>query len=580
MLKVISIHDGHSASVAYMVDGNIEFAIQEERLSLIKNQGGFPHQALQETLTQCGISIHEIDQFVFVGYNAATSMVDRNAILKRYKTLANEGPRPWKRLCRAYLSRLLKPEIARQRQQTHNQQKRMEPLLLKGVSSEKISFIEHHLCHAAAAAFGWGKKDNIAVITSDSSGDGISGSVSLFKNGTFTRYASISVHDSIARLYATVTYFMGMVPLEHECKIMGLAPYGAHSTQSQSIANALLDLFEFDNNGLTFKRKKHIESVRHFSHRIKTILMYHSFHSIAAGLQSFVEQFISTWVNHSLITLGCDKVALAGGLFMNVKLNQAIMNLDAVNDMFVFPSCGDETTVFGALYYHYFSSTGHYPTPMTTAYLGGQFSQQDVKSYLDTYTHPTCTIAYEYYENIEEKIASLLAQHHIVARVKGRMEFGARALGNRSILANPTHPDVIREINQMIKCRDFWMPFAPAMIHEDRYIINPKHINANYMIMGFDSRVEKRDVMRGVIHAYDGSCRPQVVSKSQNPDFYNLISHFHTLTGESVILNTSLNLHGLPMVYTLKDAMHVLEESGLHYIALDNYLVWKTPITT
>jgi carbamoyltransferase len=157
------------------------------------------------------------------------------------------------------------------------------------------------------------------------------------------------------------------------------------------------------------------------------------------------------------------------------------------------------------------------------------------------------------------------------------MEFGARALGNRSILANPAAPGVVKLINEMIKCRDFWMPFAPSVLaeHSEKYFKKPKPMPAPYMIMTFDSRREKRNAMAAAIHPYDGTGRPQEVYESWNPDYHRLISHFAELTGEALILNTSFNLHGEPVVCSPTDALRVFDISGLQHLAIGNFLLSK-----
>jgi carbamoyltransferase len=178
---------------------------------------------------------------------------------------------------------------------------------------------------------------------------------------------------------------------------------------------------------------------------------------------------------------------------------------------------------------------------------------------------------------VERSAAELLAKGSVVARFKGRMEFGARALGNRSILANPAVPGVVKIINEMIKCRDFWMPFAPSVLAErsERYFFKPKPVEAPYMILTLDSRPEKREVMAAAIHPYDATGRPQEVYSSWNPDYHRLISHFEQLTGEAIILNTSFNLHGEPVVCSPEDALRVFDISGLEHLAIGSFLLSK-----
>lgn len=572
---MISIHDGHTSSVALMIDGEVMYAIQEERITREKNAGGFPLNALNNLLEYNKLTIEDIDKFIFVGYTSAFNLKSRKDVLNKYSRFYNnvEGVNK-----RSYaIKSFLKNYIPKEKIQNHYYKKhmhgRISPLIKMGVPENKIDFVEHHTCHAASAAYGWGINDDFVIITSDSSGDGISGTVNIFKDGELKRLAYIDIDDSIARIYSLITYYMGMVPMEHEYKLMGMAPYAENSRQAREIADYFHSLFEFDSE-LTFKRKKGIEPVYLMGPRLEKFLRFRRFDHICAGLQLFVEEFITKWIKRILNHLKMGKIALSGGLFMNVKLNKRIMELDEVEDIFIFPSCGDESNVFGALYHIYYKKYGKKPKPLTHYYMGPEYSDDEIKEAIDSYQFNS-KVSVENYENIESEIAKLLAKGKIVARFKGRMEFGARALCNRSILANPSIPDVVKTINRMIKSRDFWMPFAPSMINSERYIINPKKIKAPYMILTFDTKKEKIKIMNAAVHPYDETCRPQEIYEDWNPDCFRLIKEYERITGESVILNTSFNLHGYPIVCAPKDALYVFDNSGLEYLAIGNYLLAK-----
>jgi len=368
---------------------------------------------------------------------------------------------------------------------------------------------------------------------------------------------------------------MGMVPLEHEYKIMGLAPYAEEVKQAREISDYFYNLFEFNRDGLTYKRKLGIEPVYEFGPRLKEYLAFKRFDIVGAGLQMFIERFVSEWVVMALKTLKVRKVAFAGGLFMSVKLNKIISELEQVENMFVFPSCGDESTVFGMLYYKWYELTGKNPSPLKHLYFGGDFSEKEILDSLNKYNFKNRKVRWQKTENIENKVAELLSKKEIVARFDGRMEFGARALGNRSILANPQDYNSVKTINKMIKNRDFWMPFCPSMTDSENYIINPKDINSPYMVMTYGLKQGVLPKMVATVHPYDETCRPQEVYKEWSPKYYGLIKEFKNLTGESVILNTSFNLHGFPVVYTPEDALFVLDNSGLNYLAIGDFLVEK-----
>lgn len=581
-MKLISINNGHGASVAYMEDGIIKFALQEERLTRIKNQPGFPRLALLKALEVQEVSIDDIDAFIFTDQaTIGIGRADQDARYWKGKFNSMFEPKPHslalnlRQSIRCLLSYI--PPIdkhLKKRSMERMQAERAEPLNLLGVPHERIVFMDHHTCHASSAAYGWGMNGKFAVLTSDGIGDGVCGTISLFQDGRLERKAEIRPEGSVALIYAMTTSYLGMQPIEHEYKLMGMAPYAEQAPQARSIADALRKLFVFNEDGLTYRPKdqNHPQNLAGF---LKTLFAYQRFDHIAAGMQIFTEEFVAEWTDRLMKKLAVRKIALSGGLFMNVKLNKKIMELDQVDDVYVFPSCGDDTNVFGALYRYYFQKTGKVPQALTHLYLGGEHTNEEIKAAINSFPFKT-PIESKYYDDVEQKVAELLADNHIVARFSGGMEFGARALGNRSIIANPSHPETIQIINKMIKSRDFWMPFAPSCIDLDTYFENQKRISSPYMMFTFNTKKEKVKFAAAAIHPYDQTARPQEVREDDNKNYHSLLRKFEKLTGENIVLNTSFNLHGYPVVYSPKDALEVLDSSGLQYLALGNFVIHKT----
>jgi carbamoyltransferase len=326
----------------------------------------------------------------------------------------------------------------------------------------------------------------------------------------------------------------------------------------------LRKLLEFDkSNPLVWHRVGDCPETYFSYDYLKKLLELKRFDVVCAGLQRFAEDMLTTWVANCIAKTGIRKLALGGGVFMNVKVNQAIMNLPEVDDVYIYPSCGDETNAMGAAYHIYAENADPRSiVPLDGLYLGREFDDDAILKTLKK----TNEFEWEYVEDIEAETARLLTEGQVVARFKGRDEFGARALGNRSIVGDPCRDGVIREINDMIKSRDFWMPFAPSMIPSaaEKYLVNEKKVDAPYMIMAFDT-TDLRTDMPAALHPYDSTARPQVVKKETNPDYYRLIEEFEKRTGRGVILNTSFNLHGYPIVGT-----------GLRNLTLGNYLVRKS----
>ncbi|OGM56591.1 hypothetical protein A2955_02440 [Candidatus Woesebacteria bacterium RIFCSPLOWO2_01_FULL_37_19] len=256
------------------------------------------------------------------------------------------------------------------------------------------------------------------------------------------------------------------------------------------------------------------------------------------------------------------------------------MELPGVKSLFIFPSCGDESTAIGAAYYVY-QNAREYDNSLSRIesieelYFGPEFTEKEISMELKKPKYKKYKV--RKVTAMEKEIASLISNRKIVARFAGRMEWGARALGNRSILTHPQNLEGVRDINEQIKSRDFWMPFACSILSEkmDKYIINPKKVAGQYMILAYDTNKLGAEKLRAAIHQYDFSVRPQEVMKKYNPRYHKLISEFEKLTGTGAVLNTSFNLHGYPIVCSPEDALYVFENSGLEYLALENFLVSK-----
>ena len=255
------------------------------------------------------------------------------------------------------------------------------------------------------------------------------------------------------------------------------------------------------------------------------------------------------------------------------------MELPEVEDMFIFPPAGDDSISIGAAILAYLKiqkkrKGSTYIEPLKDLYLGEDITEkiEDFIANLDTSDYRI-----QKPENINEVAAYLLASNKIVARFAGRMEYGPRALGNRSILANPSDLLNVHRLNSAIKCRDFWMPFAGTILdkYEDKYIINPKKIRAPYMILSFDTVPENRKEIIAAIHQSDFTIRPQILDYETNPDYYEIIDKFAQLTGIGAVLNTSLNLHGHPIVNLPEEAFHLLQNSALEYMILGPYMLSK-----
>ncbi|MDA0747994.1 MAG: hypothetical protein O2954_15845 [bacterium] len=563
-MRILGVHDGHNSAACMYEDGVLKAAVQEERLNGIKNWSGIPEGAIRAVLELTGCGIADVDRVAMNGHHMPYSK-DRQEIMAEYHKTGSLQTSVKKFLRHTFLKTVYQERRKRQR---------TEALKQLGFSEDRVVFVEHHTAHASAAYYGLANfEDDVLVLTNDGAGDHLCATVSVGRNGKLERIAEIPESESIGNLYAMVTFLLGMVPLEHEFKLMGMAPY-AHSDHAEVVYKHLMELMAFDKkNPLVWHRTGDCPETYFSYDFLRKLLELKRFDAICAGLQRFTEEMLVTWVQNCVAHTGVKKIAVSGGVFMNVKVNQAILALPEVESLFVYPSCGDETNAMGAAYWTYAQQSDvHTMKPLDGFYLGRSFEDEEILKVLEQ----SEGIQWERVENIEAEVARLLHEGQVVARFKGKAEFGARALGNRSLLADPCQEDVVREINDMIKSRDFWMPFAPSMLSDaaEEYLVNPKGASSPYMMLAFDT-TDKRMDLRAAIHPYDFTARAHIVTEAGNPDYSRLIGAFREKTGRGVILNTSFNLHGYPIVDTPQDAVYVLANSGLRNLAIGNYLVRK-----
>lgn len=570
-MKIVGIHDGHTAAAALSIDGRVVAAVQEERFTRIKNWAGFPSLSVQWVLQSQGLTVSDVDALVVNGLQMPYAK-SREEILAEYERTGSLG---------TTLKRFVKRTALKTVRDEKRRTDRRKAAVKSGFAPERIHFIDHHTAHAASAYYGWGKFDEpILVLTNDGAGDGLCATVSIGEGGRLRRIAEVPESASIGNIYAMITFLMGMVPLEHEYKLMGMAPYASEKS-SRQVYELFRSLMEFRaDNPLVWERRNGCPETYYSYDFFRAMLELKRFDAVCGGLQLFVEDMLSTWARNAIRKTGIRKLALSGGCFMNVKANKIIMELPEVDDLWIMPSCGDESSAMAACWYWHAQESlkagaGPGTRALADVYLGPEWSRADEERALAAYKWSEW-LDVESEGDLEARAAALLAQGEVVARCKGRMEFGARSLGNRAILADPTKPEVIRVINDMIKSRDFWMPFAPSMLAERErdYVVNPKHVAAPYMILCFDT-TDRVAELPAAIHPYDRTARPQLVTPEWNPGYHHLISEFQKITGRGVILNTSFNLHGYPIANTPEDALGVLKNSGLNHLLLGSFLVHK-----
>lgn len=559
-MLILGIHDGHNATAALLKDGKIIAAISEERLTRIKNDAGYPKHAVDKVLEICNCSAKDIDYVAL-----ATKFLHPREFYLSWDW--------YKKGCEEQISEEKDIEERERYFSSRVEQRKHTITEHLGIQKDKIKVVEHHLAHASAAYYGSCFSKDSVVLTLDGSGDGVCATVNVIENNKIRRIAETPNSASIGKIYSRTTYLLGMKPWEHEYKVMGLAPY-ADSEGVKKSYQVLKKLICIDDGKLIFKN--YGLSTNFCYPYLRKRLENHRFDWIAGAVQKLVEELVVKWVKNAVAHTGIKNVVCGGGVFMNVKLNMLIA--DVVDNLFVFPSCGDESLATGAAYQVYATEKKNARThPLDNIYLDPEPSLEGIFDLRMVMKRDTEKYSIEYVDDVNSEVAKLLASGEIVARFNGRMEWGARTLGNRSILADPSDIEKVRELNVMIKKRDFWMPFTPTILYERQhdYIVNPKEIKSPYMMVAFKTTSRGQKELRATMHPYDFTVRPQLLERSQNPSYYEVIKEFESLTGIGAVLNTSFNLHGEPIVCTIEDALSTFERSGLKYLEMGNYLVEK-----
>ncbi|MBP7928077.1 hypothetical protein KAZ57_02935 [Patescibacteria group bacterium] len=580
-MRILGVYYGHNSTAVLLENGVVKDCISEERFTGKKNQTGIPKQSIKYILKKNKLKPSDINKIAIPVKTSAPIYASEDTKRDFFISVLNaffyyvpfvkstygfvSFYNPSLRWLGETLYKLFAQTIG---SYTANKERTNIANFVK-VPIDKIEAFDHHTSHAYAAYYASPyNKEKSLVITLDAEGDGICASVNVFNKDYYERLTSILASNSPGLMYAGVTKHLCMKVGEHEYKVMGLAPY-AKEHEIKKFYPRVQNLFLV--SGLNFRSAFDMRQIGRF---LKEEMSDVRFDILSGVFQKILEDTITDWVASIVETTGIQTVCFAGGVFMNVKLNQKITEIAGVKKVFFLPSCGDESSPIGACYQAFEPKSKI--QPINSIYWGMEFSEKEIASFIKSKKLDK-KYKISHHRNIEEKIAQLLFKGEIVGRLSGRMEWGARALGNRSILANPVHQDVVVKINEQIKDRDFWMPFTPSILEEriDDYIVNPKHIAAPYMIMTFNTTDLGKRELKAAMHPYDFTIRPQVVIKSWNPKYHKIISNFQRLTGVGGVLNTSFNLHGLPVVSGPKEALYAFENSGLQYLCLENFLISK-----
>lgn len=579
---MLGIHFGHDATVVLIKDGKVLEAMSEERLTRLKKYSGFPNLSL--TYIKEKYRIDHFPKVVVVGllefsHGAVFATKEQNESGRNNPQMPRHFLRavfmkfPFLRILIKIRHKLLIKRVA------HGQEEKTKEFLSKRFPGSHIDYIHHHLAHAYAAVPFMESHERKVVLTCDGAGDDAAASVCVYEEGKMEMMSKTHWDHSLGLLYCGVVDILGMKRNEHEFKVMGLAPY-AKVSSGEKVYERLKKIIRYNQDTQTIVAD--FPMIWSTEYLIMNEFFHHRFDSLAYGVQKLTENILCDMVRNSLKRYSTNKLAIGGGVFMNVKANQRILALPEVEEFTVSPSCGDESLAIGAAVYGYCKYFDYHDIDkVPNIYWGSEYTDEQIKQSIDDYQFEN-KVAVEYFDpssdiTIEKRIAELLSKDNVVGRLSGRAEWGARALGNRSILANPSKMDNVKLINEMIKNRDFWMPFATSVAAEfaSEYLYNEKMSLAPYMAITFETTQKAHEHLPAALHPYDKTSRPQMVTKEANPKYHSIIKTFRELTGIGGVLNTSFNLHGEPNVETPYDALRTFDLSGMRYVAVGNYLVSK-----
>ncbi|MCS3662057.1 carbamoyltransferase family protein [Salinibacter ruber] len=542
----------HDSSACITRDGELLHAVAEERISRDKHDSGFPTHAIQACLDQTGISPDEVDHVCLSWPSPAQEYkADLQGMMR--------GRMPFEPV-EGFLS-LFRLTDSTGGKQFYEQQ-------IGPVSS--FRYTGHHRSHAISA-YAYSGFDEATIVVFDGRGAWESTSIWKGENGQLRRVEVIPWPNSLGLLYAEFTAYLGFRRYNDEWKVMGLAPYGEPGVD-------LSPFFELTDEGYEVAGRQLLENkgdaipaeygVRAREHG-EPLDDWHR--NVAHALQEACTDGMKQVVETAVRKTGCSNVCMAGGVALNSKANGVIATTNFVDDIFIQPAAADDGAALGAALAPYLDLDGGLPiSTMRDPYLGDGFSDKDIEETLSSYQ-----LSYQSVEDPAVEAAERLADGQIVGWFQGRMEFGPRALGNRSILGDPSSESTKDRINKAVKFRESWRPFAPSILEEyaGEYLANIEH--SPFMILTDQATEKGSQKMPAAIHV-DGSTRPQTVEKDVNPRYWRLIDQFRQRTGVPVVLNTSFNLRGEPIVRTPTDAVRTFFSSGMDTLVIGGYVVEKT----
>lgn len=550
-MYLLSIHEDSNANASLFKDNQILGSLAEERLSRIKYQGGFPVRSIRYLLDNNRLTLKDIDIILCANKYHPLPRI----FWDKFPTFEHSFLGLPQKITVYYQHALFKSRLLKSTVEKFNK------AMLRRKFGAQVNLINHHAAHAYSAYLTSGF-DKTLVVTTDNFGDGLSSAVFSCDNGKCNfMYGSSALH-SPGQFYGEIAQALGFHPLLAG-KMTGLAGYGNPDTAYNLIKN----LFSLTKNKRDF-------ILPPLAFKFSGFGVYRKLHSykkedIAASAQKRFEEIMLAYIQEAIAATGMNNIALAGGVYGNVRLNQKIAELEEVKGIFIHPGMSDQGISLGAGLKYLAENTGLKPFRLANVLWGPEYSDTEIEASLKK-----SGLAYTHHQNIEQVIAQLLADGKVVARFNGRMEYGPRALGNRSILFQTTDKTVNDWLNKKLKRSEF-MPFAPVTLQEYAAqcylgIEKVKH-NTKFMTISVNCTDWMKKISPAVVHV-DGTARPQTITEEDNPSYYKILKEYYKITGIPSLINTSFNMHEEPIVTSPDDALRAFNSALLDYLAIGNYL--------
>ena len=582
----------HDSSAAIIIDGKIVAAAQEERFSRIRHDLSFPFQAINFCLNFAQTKVKDLDFVVF--YEKPFLKFER--LLETYIGFAPKGFGSFKVSMPSWVKdKLFQKQIIK---------KNLETISLSKFDESKILFTEHHISHAASAFYPSPYKKS-AILIMDAVGEWATTSISIGENNKIQMLSEINFPHSIGLLYSAFTYFLGFKVNSAEYKVMGLAPYGRPVFKKKILKN-LIEIFDdgsFKINQKYFNYSTGFTMTNNNFNKLFKMDRRNEDHSLnqkhmdlAASIQKVIEIIVLKIAKKAFDLTKCDNLCLAGGVALNCVANSKILEEKIFKNIWIQPASGDAGGSIGAALYGYYNNFNkkrviQKTDSMNGSFLGPKYTNNEIKRTLDK-----LRIRYEFIntDKIFNKTIKLIIQGKTVGWFQGRMEFGPRALGHRSIIGDPRSKKMQKIMNLKIKFRESFRPFAPSILEEDSkewfnisckspYMLFVAQLNQSKRVnlkpgqknlKGLRLLYVNRSVIPAVTHV-DYSARLQTVNKKYNTEFYKLIKKFKQLTKCPLLINTSFNVRGEPIVCSPKDAIECFMSTNLDALVIENYFILK-----